>query len=650
MAHAFVNAEAEPVFRVVAMSEVTPIGQWRDHPDARALTGEIRQHMRGLSVVKVKLYNRRGSTVFSTESAQIGEDRSGNAGLLAALRGEITSTITRRDRFDAFEGVINNRDLIATYVPVRRGDAGDVEAVFELYSDVTELLARQTRAQWETAAIALGLQVALYLFLLMVVRRADRLLQHHERQRARREAEIRYQAQHDVLTGLPNRASFAERLGQVTAQARRPPASDARSALMFVDLDRFKLVNDSFGHDVGDRLLQEVARRFQSCLLPGEQLFRMGGDEFTVLMPSIRSPEEAAHRARRLQAVLVAPIALSGHEMSVGASIGIAVCPDDGTEAEDLVRRADAAMYGAKSLGRGVVAFYRDEMNQRALQRLELEAALKHAVRAAEFVLHFQPRMRASDGRVVALEALLRWQRPGHGLVLPGDFMATLEDMPLMQAVGEWVLRAACAQLVRWHARGRPDLRVSVNVAAVQLESPGFPDVVRAALAAAGVPAQCLELEVTETSMMRYPERSAAVLTALRASGVRIAIDDFGTGHSSLQRLRTLPVDVLKVDRSFVAGLAHSGLDRALVGTIVGLGRALGVTVVAEGVETEAQAAIFRDLGAHELQGFLLARPAAPEDLDRWVMPGTAAVANAPLPSSAGGLDGAGEAVSESME
>ncbi len=585
-------------------------------PALAQLHAEVLAKMSGLQIAKIKIYNLDGLTVYSTDDKQIGENKSGNPGFQSAKAGVVASNITFREKFDAFEGVLGNRNLIASYVPVRAGPNAPIEGVFEVYSDVTELLHTQTRAQWQVAGIVLALLATLYLFLLLVVRKADRIMASQELERAAKEELVRHQAYHDALTGLPNRAYFAERLGETIAFASRHHHT---CALMFVDLDRFKIVNDSLGHLAGDALLKVVSERIQACLRESDLLFRMGGDEFTIILPQIAAPEDAAFVARRIQQAVATPVSVHEHELAVGATIGIAVYPGDGDSAEALLKNADAAMYSAKQSGRGGHAFYRAAMNQRASQRLELELALKKGFRDGEFVLHYQPRLDAAQRCVVALEALLRWASPSRGLVPPGEFIGVLEDTGMMTIVGEWVLRSACMQVCHWRAEGMAPLRVSVNVSPVQFQNNAFVPMVQRVLRETGAPAELIEIELTESLLIANVEQARSTISALKALGLRISIDDFGTGYSSLNYLRHFAVDYLKIDRSFVTDIANSPRDRAVVVAIIELAKALDITVVAEGVETEAQATFFADAHCHELQGFLFCRPLPVAELGRYL-------------------------------
>ena len=585
-----------------------------DDPATGHLRAELLTRMKGLPVVKIKIYSLDGTTVFSTDDKQLGESKRDNAGFQAAKAGQIASAITFRERFDSFEGVINNRDLIASYLPVRTSSDGAIEGVIEIYSDVTDMLRQQQRAQWQVAAIVLGLLGLLYVFLSGVVRKADRLIQRQASERAAREDEVRHQAYHDALTGLPNRAYFTERLSETLSLSAR---HQRVCALMFVDLDRFKFVNDSLGHAAGDRLLQVVSQRIQACLRDSDLLFRVGGDEFTVLLPQIAAAEDADLVARRIADAMARPAEVSGHELTVGASIGIGVFPGDGSTAQELLKNADAAMYAAKNAGRGTHAFYSASMNRRSQQRLDLEMALSRGFRAGEFVLHYQPRVDPASRTVLAVEALLRWESPERGLVLPGEFIGVLEESGMMGLVGEWVLRTACTQVVAWAAQGHSSLRVSVNVSSIQFQDPSFVATVQRVLKETGAEPSAVELELTESILVAHAEQASANLKVLRALGLRIALDDFGCGYSSLNYLRHLAVDYLKIDRSFVDDIIGSPHDQAVAKAIIELAQSLGISVVAEGVETEAQARFFTDACCHELQGFLFSKAVGAKELER---------------------------------
>jgi diguanylate cyclase (GGDEF)-like protein/PAS domain S-box-containing protein len=421
-----------------------------------------------------------------------------------------------------------------------------------------------------------------------------------------REASIQHMAHHDCLTGLPNRFLLTDRFKQVAAAAQR---NDTRFALLFVDLDRFKNVNDTLGHVAGDQLLRGVAGRLQAMVRSTDTISRQGGDEFIVLLGEIDAPEAAAQVASNLLQVLGEPFVLGGHQVTVTPSIGIAVAPEDGCDLDSLMKHADRAMYDAKKQGRNNYQFFRREMNARSLELLLMENDLRQALRKGEFELHYQPQFATASRQLVGVEALLRWRHPERGLVPPAEFLPMAEETGLIVAIGQWVLANACRQAANWRAHGWPELRMSVNLSAVQFRRRDVGAQVREALATSGLPAPALELEVTESMLMSDAEGTATTLDKLSAIGVLLAIDDFGTGYSSLAHLRRFPVDALKVDPAFVRTLGDADGD-AVCSAIVGLAHSLHLEVVAEGVETPAQYDWLTAAGCQYVQGYYTGRPA----------------------------------------
>jgi len=434
--------------------------------------------------------------------------------------------------------------------------------------------------------------------------------------RKRAEEALAHQALHDTLTDLPNRLLLVDRLSQSLARAER---TDANVAVLFLDLDRFKLVNDSLGHEVGDRLLVEVAARLTRTMRGSDTVARFGGDEFVLVCEEVRDAADARELAERAIAVLADPIFVSGRELYATASVGVAV-GDANSSAEQLLRDADAAMYRAKDLGRARVEVFSQALRRRVAARLDLETALRQAVDRDELRLVFQPVVRLADGEVVGAEALLRWERPGHGLVLPGEFIPAAEETGLIIPIGEWALEHALASLERLTGGQRLDPKLpllAVNLSALQLRLPTSIDMVRDALAGARVAPGMLSLEITESALMDDIETSVHALAAMRDLGVHLAIDDFGTGYSSLTYLKRLPIDALKIDRSFVDGLPDEPHDRFITEAIVTLGRSLQLTLVAEGVETVAQWDTLDELGCGLGQGFLWSEPVSVDEFAR---------------------------------
>jgi len=423
------------------------------------------------------------------------------------------------------------------------------------------------------------------------------------------ERRIRELADFDVLTGLPNRRLLQARFSQLLANAER---DESEIAVIFLDLDHFKRVNDSLGHSVGDDLLCEVASRLVGAVRRVDTLARLGGDEFIFALPGITA-SAAIEVARRLLEVCVVPYVVAGHELTVTPSIGISIFPQDGKDLEALLKNADAAMYRAKEGGRNNFQFYASDMNTATLERLLMESNLRRALFQKEFVLHYQPLVSLQSGLIIGVEALIRWQHPDLGMIMPDRFIHVAEETGLINHIGDWVLCEACRQAQAWTDAGLPPLTMAVNVAPVQFRQAGFVEVVAGALAASGLEASRLELEVTERTVMHDADINLGTLSALHRMGVELSLDDFGTGYSSLAYLKRFPVGKLKIDRSFVSDLDVDADDRAIASTIVSMGRNLRLTVLAEGVETQAQLDLLRNMGCDMAQGFLFSR-AIPAD------------------------------------
>ena len=429
----------------------------------------------------------------------------------------------------------------------------------------------------------------------------------------RREAEerLKYLAHYDALTSLPNRVLFYDRLKQELAHARR---NNWVVAVMFIDLDRFKNVNDTLGHGAGDRLLRQVSERLTGCVRTGDTVGRLGGDEFAIVLSNIGGPRDASVVAQKIMASLSDPFQLQRNEVFITTSIGITLFPTDSPDQDTLIRNADTAMYRAKELGRNSCQFYTPEMNARALEKLSLESSLRRALERREFVLYFQPKVSLASGEITGVEALLRWRHPDLGLVSPVDFMPMLEETGLIVPTGEWVIRAACAQVRSWQQAGIKPVPVAVNLSARQFQSRDLGATISRILEEERVRHDLLELEITESSIANNTEEAAETLAFLNALGVRVAIDDFGTGHSSLSRLKRFPLDALKIDSSFVRDITTDADDAAITRAIITMAHSLGLAVVAEGVETEQQLNFLSANGCDEIQGYYFSTPLSAED------------------------------------
>ena len=420
------------------------------------------------------------------------------------------------------------------------------------------------------------------------------------------EAKIHYMAHHDMLTGLNNRFSLKDRLEHALAVARR---ESARVALLFIDLDRFKVINDTLGHHVGDELLIHVSRRLRQCVRESDLVARLGGDEFVVMLSGIEHSSSVAMVAEKLVMRVGEPYPVGAHTLYTTPSIGIAIYPMDGEDGETLMRNADAAMYHAKSAGRNNFQFFDAKMNEAAVERLGIEHALRLALGRDEFRLHFQPIIDLRTGKVSCVEALIRWQHPERGLLAPGMFIGVAEETGLIQPIGDWVIWAACRQLAAFREAGLTGVKMAINISAIQMRNSDLSVLARGVIEAYSLPPGDLVFEITESVAMEHPDETVRVLDLLRDMGVSLALDDFGTGYSSLSYLRMFALDKLKLDRSFVEEIGQDVDGQVICDATIGLAHNLGLTLVAEGVETEAQLDYLRDRGCDLVQGYLFSKP-----------------------------------------
>jgi len=433
--------------------------------------------------------------------------------------------------------------------------------------------------------------------------------------RRRAEQELRHLAYYDAVTGLPNRTLLEDRLSKAMAAARR---RKEKLALLFLDLDHFKVINDSLGHATGDLLLNEVATRLKKWARDQDTVARLGGDEFVIVVNGVKEIGDVAVAARRVLDALTAEAVIETRSLSIGCSLGISIFPDHGTDAVALLKNADAAMYSAKENGRNNFQFFTPEMNAQVVERLNLESDLRGALQRNELFLMYQPQSDVASGKLIGAEALLRWQHPRLGLVPPDKFIRIAENSGLIIPIGEWVLRTACAQARQWHNQGLPAVPVAVNVSAVQLRQEGFLDLIRRVLHDTGLPPKYLELELTESLIMSNAEGIVSMLRQLKDTGVKLSIDDFGTGYSSLSYLRHFPVYKLKVDRSFVRDITANADDAAITSTIISMAKSLNLKVIAEGVETEEQMRFLSKHRCDEVQGYYFSKPLRAEDFSKF--------------------------------
>jgi diguanylate cyclase (GGDEF)-like protein/PAS domain S-box-containing protein len=421
-----------------------------------------------------------------------------------------------------------------------------------------------------------------------------------------------YLAQHDSLTDLPNRILLNDRLAQAMASANR---RHHKLAVLFLDLDHFKHINDSLGHAIGDHLLQAIAKRLLACVRSSDTISRQGGDEFVILLSDVMHAQDAGISADKILLALNEPHHIDSHEIHISGSIGIVTYPDDAADSQTLMKNADFAMYQAKDSGRDNYQFFQSSLNATALERQAIESGLHRAIERGEFVLHYQPQMNLSTGVIMGVEALLRWRHPKRGLLYPAQFISVAEEHGFIVPIGRWVLREGCRQAMAWQKAGLPPMRIAINVSSVELRAKNFLEGVRAVLQETGLNPRYLELELTETFLMQDSSATAVVLESLKDMGVQLALDDFGTGYSSLSYMKRFPIDTLKIDESFVRNLATDADDASIVSAVIAMGKSLHMLVVAEGVETAEQAALLRDRHCPEAQGFFFSRPVAADGI-----------------------------------
>lgn len=547
--------------------------------------GQAGQFEDRLAAVLEKDIARRESAVADDEAAVLSREKSATAREDAADLREDAAHL-REGAAQVREGVADVREGAATSRELEIRAAGAQAA-----SDDHILMLQQANAHLVTASLE-----------------AHKLA---EQVQAAKD-NLEHLVHHDVLTDLPNRTLLQDRLGQAIELARR---QGRQLAVMFMDLDQFKHINDSLGHAVGDQLLQSVAQRLVGCVRHSDTVSRQGGDEFVLLLPYIEHAEDAALSAQKVLAALVLPHHIDGHTIHIGASIGISIYPDDGLDAETLIKCADSAMYHAKENGRNNYQFFEQSMNARAVERQFIEGGLRRALELQEFVLHYQPKINLQSGAIVGVEALIRWQHPQRGLLSPVQFVPIAEDCGLILPIGRWVLREACNQARAWQDAGLPPITVAINTSAPEFHARDFFENIRATLEDARLEPRYLELELTESVLMRDAEATGYVLHALADLGIKLAVDDFGTGYSSLSYLRQFPIDTLKIDQSFVSRMTHNPDDAAIAGAVISMAKALRLHVIAEGVETAGQVAFLLARQCDEGQGYYFGRPMGAEAL-----------------------------------
>ncbi len=636
IARTFENVHA-PAFRAV----LDNVGQasasaLQEHAAHRQLREALTNRLRSTNVINIQIFTLQGITAFSTDPRQIGQDKSSATGFLSAREGIVIRELTHHKQIEAIEGVLEERDVVSTFVPLYSSQEGPrrIDGVIEVYIDATTLVQGiNQRLKW-VSILVLGALSLLYLIQFLVMRRAHtvlrgqaktldqrvnertRALQNEVHERRQVERRLDHLANHDPLTELPNRLQIRAHLAQSLVHMTQ---THSPLAVFFIGMDSFKEINETLGHAVGDELLVAVSRRLQHHLRPGDALARLGSDEFFCVLENIQDPAAICAEAEKILTLFQQPFAVDNNRLYLSASIGISLAPTDGDEVAPLVRNANAALYKAKAMGRNRLHFYSPEMTQAAQERLHLAGLLRQSIAGHELSVHYQPKVNSRNGQLCGAEALLRWNNAELGSVSPARFIPVAEDMGFIVEIGTWVLREACRQMVAWDDEGFWVPRIAVNLSVKQLARDNFTQVLRDILDETGLAPDRLELEITESVIMEV-DNAYAILADLRELGVHFSIDDFGTGYSSLAYLKKLPVQTLKIDRAFVIGIGQNTSDEAIIEAILKIATSLGLLTVAEGVETEAQLAFLRGMGCDQIQGYYYSKPVmASVLLEQWV-------------------------------
>jgi diguanylate cyclase (GGDEF)-like protein len=565
-------------------------------PQQEALLNQLSEDF---SLAKLKVFNPQGLIIYSTDSREYGTQNSMDYFRRNLLQGKTHTKLVKKGGA-TLEGQTATTDVVETYVPIR--PEGVIIGVFELYYDITAGRTSLTGKIHQSALfLAAGSTIFIGLFLVLGL-----MAKRSAAQQRAAEQRIRKLAFYDNLTELPNATLFLDRLEQALRRCER---DGLVAALLYLDLDHFKQINDTLGHPQGDVLLKKVGERLEKCLRKTDTLARLGGDEFAVLLATVAHETDAAVVAEEMLETMRPPFALAGHEAFISPSIGIALYPANGLDADSLRKHADIAMYAAKERGRATYSFFSDEMNARTVENHELEIGLRRALRQREFHLVYQPQFDLRSGRLLGAEALLRWTDPDKGLIAPERFIPVAEKTGLIGPIGAWVLRTACQQNSSWQQAGHPRLRVAVNLSAYQFQKSDLIDSLELILLETGMPTGCLELELTESLLMENAGANILTLTDLKARHILLAIDDFGTGYSSLGYLKNFPVDRIKIDRSFIGQIGRGQNDASIIRAIIAMAHSLHLKVVAEGVETHEQLQFLKDHDCDEAQGYYLGRP-----------------------------------------
>lgn len=586
--------------------------QLRQHADFRFLDKIVRQYTKEQNILQVNIYALNGHTVYSSDTSQLAVNTFSSVSFKKAIKQRIFSEFVSHERIYTLKGTTEVRDVVTTYVLVSWEGSKDIDAIMQVSSDVSFILSDMEIIQDKVYLYAALSMSVLFIVLLILVKHADNNLQLYSDEISRQQKELTWHAYRDTLTGLPNRALFKDRLEHAMHRVKQ---SDKLLAVLYIDLDRFKNINDSFGYTIGDELIVQVSERLQQCIQNHDTLSRMGADEFAIMLEEISVVDEAAELANQIIDLVSEPFIIQEHEIFANFSIGVTLYPFDDEHTEQLIQKANAAMYQAKDAGRNTYRFYNPGKRERSVSRYALANSLRKALENNEFELYYQPLLHLKTGRILGVEALLRWHSPTQGMVPPIEFISVLEDTGLIIPVGQWVLETACQQVMKWREQGFNDLKINVNISAKQFKHSDMLRQVSDALDNSGIPPHFLNLEITESLLINNRKSVIQILEQLNNKGISISIDDFGTGYSSMAYLKGMPIETIKIDQSFVRGIPHDMDDVAIIHAINTLSKNLRLNVIAEGVETEEQLKFLRELNICGIQGYLISRPVTAADI-----------------------------------
>lgn len=586
---------------------------FRESPSFDLFDKLVRRYVTAFAVLRVNVYTPNGIAIYSTDIDQSDLDASSSAKYKLALSGQINSELESVNNIYTPDGLAGSHYAVTSYIPADWSGDGEFDAILQVYMDVSERLADLKKMRDRLYIYAGALLAGLFGILLLLLKTTGRNIQLQNNELARQKQEILHYAHRDTLTGLPNRVVFKKRLESAMSRACQ---HEKLLAVLSLDLDRFKYVNDTFGFAAGDELLIQLSERMSKCVHEYDTLSRMGGGSFAVVFEKISDVDDVTEVANRILALTSEPFLMQEQEVFVTLSIGVALYPFDDEEVDTLIQKSDTALYQAKEAGRNTIQFYNSREREKAVARFALGNALRHAIDREEFQIYYQPIVQLSSGNIIGVEALLRWHLPSKGIIPPLEFISVLEETGLIIQVGQWVLAAACKQGNAWQRQGFGDLKININISAKQFGDSNLLQHVDDALAASKLPPHLLNLEITESLLIENRERVIQVLDQLNDKGVSMSVDDFGTGYSSMAYLKDMPIETIKIDKSFVHGIPYDMDDVAIIHAIDYLSKKLRLDVIAEGVETEAQMNFLRKLNVFAIQGYLVSRPVPVAELE----------------------------------